>query len=424
MQAAEKVLSLEGPEFERRAQANMALMLAGKLVSTFGTLIYNFAIGLYVLQVTGSGMSFATTLLLSVLPRIIIGPFAGVIADRLPRKLMVVSMDLLSGAVVTGLFILSGFWGLHLSYIYVATVLLSLVNTLFTVTLDAATPGLVDDKRLMRINSLSHSIFSLAEIVAPAVGGMIFVLVDIRIFMIITGIAFLLSGITELFIDFHLNVKGAKSEAKSVLADLAAGLGFLRRHEFLYAICCYAVFINFFTAMGFSVALPFILNNVIGFSEAQYGLAMAIFPAGIFISSLVLSIRPEAKSKYRMLIIGALVLSLGQLALGIPALPAFLPLDIRVLLTIYIGLLLVSGVTKPIINVPIFVLMQRETPEEYRGRVFGLLQTAAISISPVGFVLAGLLIEIWPAWSIPVLSGLGMLGIVVLMKRNDVLKSI
>ena len=66
--------------------SNIALYTIGSLISHFGSAIYAFAIGLYVLKITGSSLSFATTLAFGVIPVILLSPFAGVIVDRFNRK--------------------------------------------------------------------------------------------------------------------------------------------------------------------------------------------------------------------------------------------------------------------------------------------------------------------------------------------------
>lgn len=75
----------------KKESINFLLYSLGLLVSLFGTNVYTFTIGLYVLKVTGSGLSFATTLVLSTIPVVLINPFAGVLADKLNRKILVVS---------------------------------------------------------------------------------------------------------------------------------------------------------------------------------------------------------------------------------------------------------------------------------------------------------------------------------------------
>ena len=65
---------------------NICLYSIAKTVSLFGSSIYSFALGLYVLQITGSALNFAITLILGTIPMIVMNPFAGVIADKVDKK--------------------------------------------------------------------------------------------------------------------------------------------------------------------------------------------------------------------------------------------------------------------------------------------------------------------------------------------------
>ncbi len=65
---------------------NICLYVIGKTVSIFGSSIYSFALGLYVLQITGSALNFAITLILGTIPMIVMNPFAGVIADKVDKE--------------------------------------------------------------------------------------------------------------------------------------------------------------------------------------------------------------------------------------------------------------------------------------------------------------------------------------------------
>ena len=70
----------------KKERLNFILFSLGKFVSIFGASIYSFAMGLHVLEITGSGLSFAMTLIVSIIPMLIINPFAGVVADKFDKK--------------------------------------------------------------------------------------------------------------------------------------------------------------------------------------------------------------------------------------------------------------------------------------------------------------------------------------------------
>ncbi|OOR31813.1 MFS transporter, partial [Bacillus mycoides] len=183
---------------------NICLYVIGKTVSIFGSSIYSFALGLYVLQITGSALNFAITLILGTIPMIVMNPFAGVIADKVDKKKLVICMDLLNGCLLIAVYIVSSNYGLNLFIIYATTFLMSVFTTFFGIGLEAAKPNIVSKEKLMSINSISKIIDSVSLILGPMLGGIIFAVLDIKTFIIINGISFILSGISILFIHFKL----------------------------------------------------------------------------------------------------------------------------------------------------------------------------------------------------------------------------
>lgn len=383
--------------------------------------------GLYVLKVTGSAMSFAATLVSGTLPRIILAPFAGALADKLDRKKMVVGMDFVCGGVMLLLYVVSHFWGLQIPLIYGAAFLLAVANTFLNIAMYAAIPNLVSDRHLVRINSLSQSTVSLTQVVAPFAGGFVYGLIDIRIFVLINGVSFIASAISEIFIDFRLNAPPAAdgdSGRESIFAQMKDGFLFLRKSAILFTIGLFAVFLNFFTGMGVGVALPYIINNVLGMDSTLYGIISALLPAGILISSMLLSVLPEFRRRYRAIFLGLLVMTVALAASGLPAIPALMAFGHGPIFVFYLILMLAFGLANPLVNIPIFVMMQRQTPDNYRGRVSGLVQTMCMAITPVAYLLAGAIIQGVPPWSVPLGSGLAMLVVVLLLARSKELKAI
>lgn len=114
---------------------NILLYAAGRLVSSLGSIIYSFAIGLYVLDSTGSGMKFAMTLLISFLPSMFITPFAGVLADRFDKKKIVVNMDLLNGFLFLIFFTYIQAVDLSLSGIYITSFLTNVITAFLALPL-------------------------------------------------------------------------------------------------------------------------------------------------------------------------------------------------------------------------------------------------------------------------------------------------
>ena len=108
---------------------NYVLVVLGRFVSEFGTYLQSFALSLFVLEKTGSPSLFASVIAISVLPRIILMPFTGVLSDRFSRKKMIVLMDILSGIFVMGVSAAYMFTDdLSLAMIYVIVIALNTIK--------------------------------------------------------------------------------------------------------------------------------------------------------------------------------------------------------------------------------------------------------------------------------------------------------
>ena len=112
-----------GRRFEaKRATYHLWTFTISKLISSFGAQVYAFAISFYILQMTGSATSFATNLICSILPRTLIAPFAGYVADKYSRKTIVITAQIATTLAIGGLLTVSLTSGLSLVAIYITTV--------------------------------------------------------------------------------------------------------------------------------------------------------------------------------------------------------------------------------------------------------------------------------------------------------------
>lgn len=416
----------------KKVAANIVLLLLGRLVSLFGTRMYSFAISLYVLKATGSGTTFALSLVFSTLPGIIFGPIAGVLSDKIDRKRMIVLMDIFSGVVILLLSGLAIIDDLRLTYIYLASFLLSTCNTFFSVPFQASIPNIVDEKNLMRTNSLNQAINSITSIAGPSLGGVIYVFIDIKLFLVINGVSFILSGISEMFIDFNLNKSEAKEEPievknievnkssiiKRFLHDFTEGFTYLKSVKSMFMMAMSAIFLNLFVALGLTVPFPYIVNEIIKMSETQFGILEGVFPFGMLLGAVLLSVLPQSKKNWKKIIIGLLAMSAGIILLGGTIIPSFMVFTKNTYFIMFMIIRFIISVAIVTINIPIEVTMQRVIPDNMRGRVFGLVTTFAMSCSPIGMIVSGILTDIIPVWILPVTSGIMLLGLTGIMAYN------
>ncbi|MDP1456274.1 MFS transporter [Bacillus wiedmannii] len=388
---------------------NICLYSIAKTVSIFGSSMYSFALGLYVLQITGSALNFAITLILGTIPIIVLNLFAGVIADKVDKKKLVICMDLLSGCLLIAVYILSSYYGLNLFIIYTTTFLMTVFTTFFGIGLEAAKPNIVSKERLMSINSISKIIDSVSLILGPMLGGIVFSVFNIKTFIIINSISFILSGIALLFIHFRLfeyNInEGNSKRGVNFIKDIKEGFSYLLEKESLKNTFHILISFNFFLGFAVTVPLPYIINTVLNLDSKQFGIIQGTFPVGMIIGAIVVKKITDCFSYSYLLKKLSSMLSVFMIILGIPVLFKSFEVNDLVFVITYCVVMIFLGFIIALIDIPLIYFMQNEIPDEYRGRVLSIGLSIGKMMLPIAMALSGLLLNYIPAYTIPIVGG-------------------
>ena len=397
---------------------NLGLFIIGKLISVFGSAIYTFAIGLYVLKQTGSGFSFALTLFVGLIPTIIFSPVAGYMSDRFDKKKIVVFMDFANGMMFLILFILTLKFELNQPMIYISTFMTTVFTTFFGIAFEAAKPNLVADEKLMSINSLSKVIDSTALILAPVLGGLIFAFTDIKTFILINAVCFIFSAVIETMIDFNYNIKSTAeiNDDGGFVEDIKDGLTYIRKSSEIVKMINVLVILNFFISFSVTVPLPYIINNLLNLSSNQYGIIQGAFPVGMILGAVVVGRIIEKIDYMKLLIFSSITLSVAIALLGLPLVLA--DASSLAYMIYYISIMVIFGIAISFIDVPILWLMQKSIPDNLRGKVLSISMSIVKLIAPLGLVISGMIINSVPVY-IMTFAGGGILMLSNLMILNQ-----
>lgn len=407
----------------KKERLNFILFSLGKFVSIFGASIYSFAMGLHVLEITGSGLSFAMTLIVSIIPMLIINPFAGVVADKFDKKKIVVSMDILNGIFLILLYMVSSIYGLNLLIIYISTFITTIFTTIFGISMESAIPNIVSENMLMNINSISKIIDSTSSILGPMVGGIVFALIDIRYFILFNGICYIFSGVSEMFIDFKHNYNGSNKRENNIsfVEDMKNGLEYIIERKDIIGIFSVFISLNFFMGLSITIPLPYIINNVLTLDSRSLGIIQSAFPIGMIIGALIIKKVMQRASYKKILIFASLALSICTNLLGVPIVFKNLLFTNTIYTFYYCGIMIVFGVAISFIDIPIMYMLQKLIPDEYRGRVLSIAMSMVKIILPLGLILSGFLLNIIPAYFITTVGGIMLFttNVLVLNKKKS-----
>jgi MFS family permease len=400
-------------EHERR---NFWLLVFGRLVSLIGSGIQQVAIPLYILDLTGSGTMMGTFVLVTNLPRLIFGPFAGVIGDRFNRKKIMVYMDLARGAVILLMAFMAGMGSLEIAGLMLLQVLIST----FDITFDPATGAMVADivpkEKLNRANSILQGVNSACYIVGPALGGIMYATIGIEAVFLANGISFLLSGVTEMFIRYKQTTEKKAISIKGTFSDIKEGFVYLKTLPGLIMLLTFAMISNFLLSGMFGVVLPFFTREVVGFSAQQFGYLETTWVIGILIGNIILGAflaKKKAPALFKTGILAESVLFLLFAAVAFPTMTNFFGGNSWTYFFIIGAIFTCTGVFNALVNTPMLTMFQKKVETQYRSRVFSVISILAQLITPIGAFLYGLGLDRFETHNLILLAGIGNLIVTI-----------
>ncbi|HEX6709699.1 MAG TPA: MFS transporter, partial [Rubrobacter sp.] len=191
----------------------------GQGTSFVGDAVSMVALVVLVVQVTGSAAAVGGALVARLLPTIA-SPLAGVLADRVDRRVVLVASDLARAVLVLGLV-----FARDLVTIYILVFLMGLARTLFNPTIRAAFPSVVGEGDLTRANALVSGTFSVAETAGPALGGLLVATAGLNAAFILDSATYLVSAVLLSLIP--LSRPQRDDEGAGFGEDLKAGFTYL-----------------------------------------------------------------------------------------------------------------------------------------------------------------------------------------------------
>lgn len=368
-------------------------MWTARAISFIGDGIAITALVLHVGEANGTGTAVGALLLAQALPHLV-GPMAGVIADRTDQRRLMIACNV-GNAVVFGV----AAWFLPaLPGLLVLMATSSILDTIFGPAGRSAIPALVDEGDLLSANAWLGTALNMQVAIGPLLGGLFVATLGIRGALAADGASFLLSAALLLRVQ-RLPPDRSRSARSSFLADTWEGLVYVRRHAVARAVVV-TLFIGVAFAGIDNVALVFLSRDVLGAGPMGFGVVAAAFGVGMLVASVALS-GGRSRSPRTLLIGGWFLTAVGTLLTGLA------PLIWLAAMAQTIG-----GAGNGADNVASDTLIQRSVPREMLGRVFGVTSTAAFVGGSIAYAAGGPLLDATSPRFVFLVAGAGVLGVV------------
>ncbi len=362
----------------RHLRTFYALILA-QVVSLIGSRISGLAMSIWVYQETGDATPLALVQFFGFLPSVIAAGAAGVMADRYDRRYVMALADAGQAVGTVFLFISFASGDFQLWHLYAVTLLQAVFRMFQSPAFLASVTMLVPDEHRDRANAVQQLSGPFTGIVAPAIAGVIYSLVQVTGAILIDLATFFVAVAIVLSIHIPRPVQTAEGKAArgSVWREVWGGVLYLWGRRPLFALILHMALLNLLIS-GVSVLMtPYILART--GSEATLGIILAVMNGGAVVGSLVMGVwGKKPRSRVRVSLLGIIVMGLFFAGLGISQVAVFMALTLFFVMF-----------SLPFISASFRSMLQLKVAPDIQGRVFAVTTQLATLLMPVSFLLVG-----------------------------------
>lgn len=345
------------------------ILWTGSLISTIGSGLTSFGLSVYVFQKTGSAASTAIVTLSAFLPIIIIGMFAGVLADRYDRRMLMMIGDSCSAFGILYILICMLQGGASVVQICIGVFISSIFGSIFEPAFRATVSDLVSEKDYARASGLVSVVGSARYLIAPIIGGILLAFSDIKVILIIDIVTFFVTVATTGAVKNMIKQKPVERQ-ESFFISLKQGFQEITKKRGVFILIFIISIMTCFVGMIQILSEPMILDFN---SSTVLGIAETICGCGMLASSILLGIR-GIKKGYLNILCGSLVLvGVGMIGFGIWE---------NIYLICIFGFLFFFLI--PFANGSVDYLIRTNISNDYQGRVWGVIGF----FSQIGYIVA------------------------------------
>lgn len=364
-----------------RRHRNYRLFFAGQVISVTGSWMQNIGLAWLVIELTHSPVAVGGLAFARFLPFTVLGLFAGVIADRLDYRRLVIATQAASMAVSALLTLLVlGSWA-SLPVVYALAALLGTALVFDAPGRHALTFQMVGREELANAVALNASLFNASRVVGPAVAGVVIAWVGVGACFLVNTVSFLavLASLVAMRAADLFPVEQA-AERPEILRGTREGIVYAWRSPEVRLVLAIVTVISTI-GFNFHVVLPLLASETLKTGPEVFGILSASFGAGALAGALLSA--GFGRASWKLLVAGTAGFSLSMLALA--------PLTA---VWACAALLFAVGVSFTLWTSNANAILQLGVPDHLRGRVVGLYLFAFAGLAPIGGLLAGWLTDV------------------------------
>jgi MFS family permease len=377
---------------------SFTLLWAGQTISSLGDGAFNTAVAWQVLTLTGSATMMGLVMIAQTLPMILFLLLGGVIADRFPRKLVMLWSDASRAIAVLLIAALAMTHLLQIWHLIVLSFFFGAVRGFFMPAYQSIIPQLIEKDDLASANSLTELSYQLYILLGPMLGATCVALAGTSTAFAFDGLTFGISALCLL--GLRLPASSARTAAKAsssrgvrgTMIELREGIRYVAGSTFLWVTIVLAALTSIGGAGAVQVALPKLVQSIYKQDIWLLGIIWAVGGVGSLIALPLVTYLNRLRKQGLVIYLAMAISGAALIAFGLPSPRLLQPAVACIAMTVF-----TFGQT--IGEVLWITVMQETVPDDKLGRVNSINQLAAYGFWPLGFILAGWITDrISPTW--------------------------
>jgi MFS family permease len=345
---------------------NYALLWWGQLVSEMGNRFHWIAVSLWIYNLTGSASAVSLAVSSMFAGSLVVGLWAGVLVDRLNRKVILVASDLARAILVA---LIPGLIHINIALVYLDLVLISVGSAFFRPAIFGIVPNVVNRRDLMPANSFFNAMDSGTDIFGPALAGVLAYAYGYAPLLYVDAATYVVSGLCTLVMSVGSTPKLPESaQARTLASGLIEGFRYIKRDRLQRGLFV-LIFPSYLVGSGLnSLQTPF-AKGVVGITDAQFGTFNSVWGIGFTAASLILGWFGARVRKSFIILGGFFLIFLATGLMSFSRSFEFL------IMTAF-----VVGFANTLYYVGLSTVVMEHTPAELIGRVASIRQAAIGSV--------------------------------------------
>ena len=389
--------SNEMPGWKRR----VTVFLVGQTITTFGSFLVQYAIMWHLTLTTKSGLVLALAAVFGFLPQAVVSIFAGVWADRVNRKMMIIVSDsvIALSTLILAMYMLSGVDDLWLIFLVMAV--RSIGAGVQMPAISALVPQIVPTDKLLTVNGINSSISSSLQLLAPVAAAGVYASMSLAAILFIDVITAVIGLSLLATVAVPTLARAASSDKPSYFSDLKEGLNYIFSNQLVRWVM--AIFaIVFLLIVAPSNLSPLMLVRTFGSDVWMLTVLELSFGIGMLIGGALVAIFAKKIDRIGMIIGSSIVF--GVLATG---------MGFTTNLIVFFALFFVVGIAVPAFSTSAMTLLQETVEPERQGRVFGFVGIVMAVAMPLGMAILGPLADVVSVEILLIVTGVATVMIAV-----------